>query len=182
MKTALSNKHISKNDINEVIFIGRSTRIPKVKEFINVLFDNKVKINDTINADVPVDYRATQPEKILYNRDQFISNLNILDITSFILCVSIKNTSQDKEIQKEGEEMSVIIKWGTPLPVFNTKLYETVTDNQTRVRLKIYEGEKKSVKYNHLLTETIKKVWLQNQKVKLKFQLNLILILMEFYL
>ena len=143
IKTALSNKHISKNDINEVILIGGSTRIPKVKEFINFFFDNKVKINDSINADEAVAYGATlQAEKILYNRDQFISNLHILDITPFSLGVSIKNKSKDIEIQKEGEEMSVIIKRGTPLPVFNTELYETVTDNQTRVRLKIYEGEK----------------------------------------
>ena len=39
IKTALSNKGIKKNDINEVILIGGSTRIPKVKEFINLFFD-----------------------------------------------------------------------------------------------------------------------------------------------
>ena len=66
IKTALSNKHISKNDINEVILIGGSTRIPKVKEFINFFFDNKVKINDSINADEAVAYGATlQAENII---------------------------------------------------------------------------------------------------------------------
>ena len=156
IKTALSNKHISKGDINEVILIGGSTRIPKVKEFINLFFDNKVKINDSINADEAVAYGATlQAEKILYNRDKIISNLHILDITPFSLGVRIINNSKDKEIQKEGGEMSVIIKRGSPLPISNTEIYETVSNNQTKVGLKIYEGENKYVKYNHLLKETI---------------------------
>ena len=155
IRTALSNKDIKKNDINEVILIGGSTRIPKVKEFINLFFDNNVKINDSINPDEAVAYGATLlAEKILYNRDQIISNLHILDINPFSLGVSVKNNSKDEEIQNEGEEMSVIIKRGTPLPTSNTEIYETVYDNQTKVRLRIYEGEKKYVKYNHLLTET----------------------------
>ena len=154
IKTALSNKRIYKNDINEVILIGGSTRIPKVKEIINEFFDKKVKINDSINADEAVAYGATlQAEKILYNRDQIISNLSILNITPFSLGVSVINKSKDKEIQKEGDEMSVIIKRGTPLPISNIKKYETVNDNETMIKLEIYEGEKKYVKYNHLLKE-----------------------------
>ena len=179
LKTALSNKGFSENDIDEVILIGGSTRIPEVKVFINNYFNKKVKINDSINADEAVAYRATlqadkkvkindsinadeavaygatlQAEKILYNNDQFISNLHILDITPFSLGVSIINNSKEEEIKKEGDKMSVIIKRGTSLPAVNTEKYETVADNQTEVCLKIYEGEKKYVKYNHLLKET----------------------------
>ena len=155
LKTALSNKGFSQNDIDEVILIGGSTRIPEVKVFINNFFKNKVKINDSINVDEAVAYGATlQAEKILYNNDQFISNLHILDITPFSLGVSIINNSKEEEIKKEGDKMSVIIKRGTSLPAVNTEKYETVADNQTEVCLKIYEGEKKYVKYNHLLKET----------------------------
>ena len=50
--------------------------------------------------------------------------------------------------------MSIIIKRGTRLPTFNTQTYYTVYDKQTEVELEIYEGEKKYVKYNHLLTKT----------------------------
>ena len=50
--------------------------------------------------------------------------------------------------------MSVIIKRGAPLPAYGFENYQTVKDGQTRVRLKIYEGEKKYVKYNHLLKDT----------------------------
>ena len=118
-------------------------------------FFPKKKINDTINPDEAVAYGATlQAEKILYNRDKIISNFHILDITPFSLGVATQNNSNDKELQKEGLEMSVIIKRGTPLPNFKVQTYETVKDNQTIVELEIYEGERKYVKYNHLLTKT----------------------------
>jgi len=152
---ALSEAKLSKDNINEIILTGGSTRIPGVKKFIQDFFKNKVKINDSINPDEAVAYGATlQAEKILYNNDKIISNFHILDINPFSLGISVKNESKDKEIHKEGEEMSVIIKRGSILPIVNTCEYKTVADNQTTVRLKIYEGEKKYVKYNHLLKET----------------------------
>ena len=155
MNVALSKAKLSKDDIDEVILIGGSTRIPKIKDLIKEFFKNKIKINDSINPDEAVAFGATlQAEKILYNQDQIISNFHILDITPFSLGVSVMNQSMDKEIKEEGDEMSVIIKRGTILPTFNIQHYVTVSDYQTRVSLKIYEGEKKYVKYNHLLKET----------------------------
>ena len=147
-------KDFTKNDIDEVILVGGSTRIPKVKEFVKKFFPKK-KINDTINPDEAVAYGATlQAEKILYNRDQIISNFHILDITPFSLGIAQKNVSEDKELQKEGLEMSVIIKRGTSLPTENVQTYVTTEDNQTDVEIKIYEGERKYVKYNHLLKKS----------------------------
>ena len=155
IKTALSNGHLIKEDINEVILIGGSTRIPKVKQFVKDFFPKIKRINDSINPDEAVAYGATlQAEKKLYNKDEIISNLNILDITPFSLGIATKNKSDDEKLKNEGNEMSVIIKRGTILPTANTMTYETVVDNQTEVSLQIYEGEKKYVKYNHLLKET----------------------------
>ena len=157
INTALSIANLEKEDIDEVILIGGSTRIPKVKKTVKEFFSEvkAIKINDSINPDEAVAYGATlQAEKKLYNKDGIISNLNILDITPFSLGVSVKNMSQDENIKKEGDEMSVIINRGSILPIINTREYKTVVDNQTEVLLKIYEGEKKYVKYNHLLKET----------------------------
>ena len=151
---ALSNANLKEEDIDEVILIGGSTRIPKVKKTVKEFFPLVKAINDSINPDEAVAYGATlQAEKKLYNKDGIISNLNILDITPFSLGVSVKNMSQDENIKKEGDEMSVIINRGSILPIINTREYKTVVDNQTEVLLKIYEGEKKYVKYNHLLKE-----------------------------
>jgi molecular chaperone DnaK (HSP70) len=64
------NRKFSKEDIDEVILIGGSTRIPKVKEFVKDFFPSK-RINDSINPDEAVAYGATlQAEKLLYNSDK----------------------------------------------------------------------------------------------------------------
>ena len=149
------NRTFSNDDIDEIILIGGSTRIPKVKKFVKDFFPNKI-VNDSINPDEAVAYGATlQAEKILYNHDKVISNFHILDIAPFSLGIATQNNSVDKEIQKEGHEMSVIIQRGSFLPIEKTRNYETVENNQTEVLLQIYEGEKKFVKYNHLLKKTL---------------------------
>ena len=154
-KMKILKKDFSKDNIDEVILVGGSTKIPKVKEFVKSFFPNK-KINDTINPDEVIAYGATlQAEKILYNHDKIISNFNILDIVPLSLGIAKKNESKDEELQKEGDEMNVIIKRGTPLPTFNIQNYVMTTDNKNRVSFEIYEGEKKYVKYNHLLKKVI---------------------------
>ncbi len=93
---ALSNANLKEEDIDEVILIGGSTRIPKVKKTVKEFFSKVKAINDSINPDEAVAYGATlQAEKKLYNKDGIISNLNILDITPFSVGVSVKNMSQD---------------------------------------------------------------------------------------
>ena len=70
------------------------------------------------------------------------------------LGINVKNNSPDPELQKEGNVMSVIIKRGTHIPTFNTQTYHTVYDNQISTSIDVYEGEKKYVKYNHLLKKS----------------------------
>ena len=71
LKDALKKAKLEENDIHEVILVGGSTKIPKVKE-INKNFFNKIKINDVINPDEAVAFGATlQAERILHNRKIF---------------------------------------------------------------------------------------------------------------
>ena len=149
---ALKNAKLSKDDINEIILVGGSTRIPKVKEIIKNYFPNCKNINDSINPDEAVAYGATiGAEKLLHNKDHNISNIHLYDIIPLSLGVKVSNQSKDPDLKKEGDEMSVIIKRGTPVPTFNTHNYYTKCDKQKKVTLDIYEGEKRYVKYNHLL-------------------------------
>ena len=151
---ALRKAKLTKNDINEIILVGGSTRIPKVKEVVKNYFPN-CKINDSINPDEAVAYGATlDAEKILHNKDDSITNFHLLDIIPLSLGTDVMNNSNDPEIQKEGLEMSVIIKRGTPIPISNTRSYITTYDNQSGMDINIYEGEKKYVKYNHLLKKS----------------------------
>ena len=151
---ALIKSEIKKSEIHEIILVGGSTRIPKVKQLVKDYFPDS-NINDSINADEAVAYGATlAAEKILYNKDELISNFHLLDIIPLSLGTDIKNNSDNLEIQKEGCEMSIIIKRGTTIPTFGTQTYYSATNNQTSMSMNIYEGEKKYVKYNHLLKKS----------------------------
>ena len=140
--------------IDEVILVGGSTRIPKVKDIVKNYFPNS-RINDTINPDEAIAYGATiAAEKMLHNKDDTIKNFSLLDITPISLGTNVQNKDPNPEIQKEGNIMDVIIKRGTHIPVSNYKTYSTVVDNQESMSINIYEGEKKYVKYNHLLKKS----------------------------
>ena len=148
---ALTDAQLSKDEIEEIILVGGSSRIPKVKIFLNEYFNN-VKINDTINPDEAVAYGATlMAAKILIKKDTNLQGFNLMDITPLSLGLNVKNHSKDPDIQKEGNLMSVLIKRGSKLPFSNIKTYETSKDDQTYINITIFEGEKKYTKYNHVL-------------------------------
>ena len=161
---ALVDAGLTKNEINEIVLVGGSSRIPKVKSFLRDYFDikesiktktpdnQKTRINDTINPDETVAYGATlMAAKILIKKDNNISAFSLMDITPLSLGINVKNNSNNPEIQKEGDEMSVIINRAVKIPYSNEKTYQTSEDYQTSVGIVIYEGEKKYTKYNHIL-------------------------------
>ena len=151
---ALINAKLNKNEINEIILVGGSTKIPKVKKIIKNFFPN-CKINDYIDPDEVVAFGATiEAEKILQNNNnniKRISNFLLKDITPLSLGINVLNKSTDPKIKKEGDIMDVIIKRGTLFPYISSKEYYTDYDNQTEMEIDIYEGESTFIKYNHLL-------------------------------
>ena len=156
MTKLFSDNNIFPKDIKEVILTGGSTRIPIIKNMIKDFFsENKeIKINDSINPEEVVAYGAAlESEKILYNHIEIMSNLDIFNMVPFSLGISVPNRSKDLEYLKEGDEMKVFIKRGTLIPCIYSQDFYTTYDNQTEFSLKIYEGENKYVKYNHLLKE-----------------------------
>ena len=155
IKNALINAKLNKNKISEIIMVGGSSRIPKVKEFLKENFKG-VKINDSINPDETVAYGATlMAAKILIKKDENLKGFNLMDITPLSLGIAILNNNPDPEIRKEGHLMSVIIKRGQKIPFTNIQTYLTTENNQTFINAKIYEGEKKYTKYNHILGNLI---------------------------
>ena len=168
---ALINAKLTKNEINQIILIGGSTRIPKVKQIVKDYFPN-CKINDSINPDEAVAIGATiEAEKILHNNNESISNFLLKDITPLSLGVEVLNKSSDPKIKEEGNIMSVIIKRGTPIPYTGSQTYATVADNQTTVKIEIFEGENTFIKYNHLL----KKSFIKGLKKRPKGQTKVII-------
>ena len=162
LEDALLDAKLSKEEIKEIILVGGSSRMPKVKAFLQGFFNIKqykigqaatgTIINDSINPDETIAYGATlMAAKILIKKDDNLANFNLMDITPLSLGINVKNNSKDPEIKKEGHVMSVLIKRGSKIPLFNVKTYETSYDYQTDVDILIFEGEKKYTKYNHVL-------------------------------
>ena len=148
----MAKEKIKDLKLDEIILVGGSTRIPKIKEIVKENFPD-CNINDSINPDEAIAYGATiAAEKILHNKDDSIKKFSLFDITPISLGTNVLN--HDVNTKEEGEIMDIIIKRGSHIPITNFKTYYTAHDNQTSMSINIYEGEKKYVKYNHLLKKS----------------------------
>jgi L1 cell adhesion molecule like protein len=146
-----AKKNIS--EVNEVVFVGGSTRIPKIKDLIKNYFSD-IHINDSINPDETVAYGAAiQAAKLMKQGGDILNDVILMDITPFSLGVQTKNSNDNEKIRKKGSLMSVIIPRGSKIPIKKKRGYTTTYDFQTMVKIEVYEGEKKYVKDNHLLGE-----------------------------
>ena len=173
LQNAIMDAKITAKDISEIVLVGGSTRIPKIKSFLMQYFGSNCKINDSINPDEAVAYGATlMAAKIVIKRDKNLSGFNLMDITPLSLGIEVLNNSKNEKILKEGLLMSVIIKRATKIPFNNSEIYYTAYDNQKEARIKIYEGEKKYVKYNHVLGELLLKGLTPKPKGQVKIKVK----------
>lgn len=139
VRCALTDAQLERNQIQEIVLVGGSTRIPKVQEILSKFFDG-AKLNKSINPDEAVAYGAAVQGAILSKNDESgkTKDLLLLDVTP--LSIGIRS--------KDGV-MSKIIPRNTQIPATESKYYTTVEDGQTSVLIDIYEGERQFVKDNH---------------------------------
>jgi len=137
---ALEDSFLSKTDIDDIIMIGGSTRIPHVREIISQYFDGK-HLRLDINPDEAVASGAAVQAAILNGQmDSTLDGLVLVDVTPLSLGIEAKNS-----------EMSIIIERNTTIPCSHTKIYSTNTDNQRSVKVRVFEGERPLTKDNILL-------------------------------
>ena len=130
---------IDMSDIKEVVLVGGSTRIPKVKEIVSDYFGG-IKINDSINPDEAVAYGAAiEAFKIHSKKKDIMNDIVLMDTTPFSLGLGV------------GDEFQLIIPKGSTIPTSVTNYGITDFDNQYSVELPIYEGEYNNVENNHFL-------------------------------
>ena len=161
---------ISEGCIDEVILIGGSTKIPRIKRMLKSLFYQEP--NTSINPDEAVAFGAAiMAAKLSGTEGKDINEILIKDITPFTLGIAVYhpevsnvlmllnflenldklNENNMKNIGKDSLLMSSIIKNGSPIPYDNTEVYHTVSDDQEEVEIDVYEGESTFVKNNNLL-------------------------------
>lgn len=151
VEKVLKDGNINKKDIREVVLIGGSTKIPKVKDLVSNYFEGK-KINSEINPDEAVAYGAgIFASKLMNQGGDIINELVLMDITPLSIGTNVKNESKDEKIKELGSLMDFIIPRGTRIPIVLYANYVSIMDNQKKMSIAIYEGERKYVKDNHLL-------------------------------
>ncbi|KAJ1443172.1 Heat shock protein 70 family [Sesbania bispinosa] len=128
---------MEKSDVDDVVLVGGSSRIPIVQQLLEEFFIGK-DLCKSIDPDEAVAYGAVA---VLLSDDiKNVPNLVLLDVTPLSLGISIR-----------GDVMSVVIPRNTTIPVKKTKEYVTVEDNQTSVLIEVYEGERARASDNNLL-------------------------------
>jgi heat shock protein 1/8 len=132
VEQVLKDSGLGKNQIDEVVLVGGSTRIPKIQELLSSYFNGK-ELNKSINPDEAVAYGAAVQGAILSgNSDDKLDGLLLLDVTPLSLGV-----------ETAGEVMTVIIPRGSTVPIKKTQVFSTASDNQPGCTVCVYEGERK---------------------------------------
>lgn len=140
IEQVLKDAKIDKSKVDEIVLVGGSTRIPKIKNMISEYFGGK-KLNESVNPDEAVAYGAAVQAAILSDiQNNVIQDLMLVDLNPLSL-----------GIETAGGLMSVIIPRNTTIPLKRTQTYSTYSDNQSSVIVKIFEGEREFTKDNNLL-------------------------------
>lgn len=136
----LKDAKMSKEEITDIVLVGGSTRIPKVRELLKEYFDGKEPKQD-INPDEAVAYGAAVQAAILAKiKDAKIDTMVLVDVTPLSL-----------GIETAGGQMAKIIPRNTTIPCCKEQIFSTYSDNQPGVTVKVYEGERDFTKHNNLL-------------------------------
>ncbi|ODM87735.1 Heat shock 70 kDa protein 6 [Orchesella cincta] len=145
----LKDAEISKRDIHDIVLIGGSTRIPRVRELIIEFFDGKA-LNHTISPDEAVAYGSAVKAAIL-NGDQSKKMYNFKHIRDVIpRSLGIRTWMFDQEGQ-----FTVIIPKSSKIPAEAMQEFRTKLDNQSAVEIKIFQGEERMADDNEYLGEFI---------------------------
>ncbi|VDK40940.1 unnamed protein product [Taenia asiatica] len=144
VKTTLSDAMLHQADIHEVVLVGGSTRIPKVRKLLQDFFNGREAKRST-NADEAVAYGATLlASNLTGERSEAMKDLVLLEVTPLSLGTGVRD-----------DMVSTVVKRNTQIPTEQTKYFTTNSDNQQHVWVQVFEGERPRTSDNNLLGKFI---------------------------
>jgi molecular chaperone DnaK len=134
---ALEDAKLKPSDIDEVVLVGGSTRVPKVREVVKKIFGKEP--HQGVNPDEVVAVGAAIQGSVLAGDRK---DVLLLDVTPLTL-----------GIETEGGVLTALIERNTTIPAERKNTFSTAADNQTAVTVRVFQGERKMAAHNRLLGE-----------------------------